>query len=253
MKVISLNLENGKHLDRHINFLHESNADVYCFQEVIASQIDDYKQELGIDEFFFVPLAIKYFPEHLHTQEGDPEEWGVLIMSRHKIICQQVHHIAGIGEHLPTYAYDEQDSMNWALQTIMTEIDGQELTIGNFHFPKSGLRGDVEVTEYQNECLRRLLDALKPYNDIILCGDLNSPRGLPIFDTLATVYRDNIPGHYTTSIDVALHKNGAKDPKGLGRQMIDCLFTTKHYTAKEVELINGVSDHLAVQAVLEKH
>ena len=81
----------------------------------------------------------------------------------------------------------------------------------------------------------------------VLAGDFNAPRGGEIFSHIAERYTDNIPPHYTTSIDGTLHRAGPIP------FMVDGLFTTPSYRAKGVHLEFGVSDHAAVAATIEKN
>ncbi len=67
---------------------------------------------------------------------------------------------------------------------------------------------------------------------------------------LAPKYKDNIPSHYKTSIDAALHRAGKERPEGLADKMVDGLFTTPGYTAVDVRLQFGVSDHAAIVATI---
>lgn len=58
--------------------------------------------------------------------------------------------------------------------------------------------------------------------------------------------KDNVPETYRTSIDGNIHRAG---PLPL---MVDCLFTTPGYTAADVVLKDGVSDHMAVAGEIRK-
>ena len=66
------------------------------------------------------------------------------------------------------------------------------------------------------------------------------------FDRIARKYKDNIPKKYKTSLDQNLHR-----VKGL-QYMVDGLFTTPGYKASNVKLVDGVSDHVAIVADIEK-
>ena len=63
---------------------------------------------------------------------------------------------------------------------------------------------------------------------------------------------DNIPPQYPTSIDVTLHKRGRERPHEFADKMVDGLFTTPGYRARDVELHFGISDHAAVTALIER-
>ncbi len=91
-----------------------------------------------------------------------------------------------------------------------------------------------------------LLKSLDSMPEFVLCGDTNAPRGNETFSRLATKYKDNIPAEYKTSIDQKLHR-----VKGI-MFMVDGLFTTSSCIASNVRLQDGVSDHMAVLAEIEK-
>jgi len=87
----------------------------------------------------------------------------------------------------------------------------------------------------------------KKFEELIFCGDLNTPRGYEIWSDLAKRYRDNIPPSIDTTIDKNLHKSGQDI-----RLVIDGLFTSKHYSASQVRVVPGTSDHMAVVAELTR-
>jgi endonuclease/exonuclease/phosphatase family metal-dependent hydrolase len=256
MKLVSLNLENGLHIDRHMQTLQGMQADVYCFQELVEPHIERYKQELGCEYHAFVPITIKHTPFVHNVPEDTPVPLGVGIISRIPLEATFVHRFAGLAENdIPLCGEDaeghnDMKTYNWALLVTKLIKDGKEFTVGTLHFPKA--QWSQHVTEYQHQCLERLLDQLKQHPDIIFCGDLNAPRGMEIYDTLAQHYRAAIPPEMKGTIDLNLHRNGRKDPEGL-TVVIDGLFTTPHYEVSNLKLIDGVSDHMAIGAeVLRK-
>ena len=104
-----------------------------------------------------------------------------------------------------------------------------------------------ETTDEQRIHLKKILGFLETVPGFVMAGDFNAPRGREIFQTLASKYKDNIPKEYTTSIDKNLHRAGDL------QLMVDGLFTTPDYVATDVKLSDGVSDHMAVTAVVSKN
>jgi hypothetical protein len=106
----------------------------------------------------------------------------------------------------------------------------------------------VKKEDEQNQMndLGRLLDIFANLKDFVFSADLNAPRGLLVFDTIAKKYKDNIPKEYDTSIDQNLHR-----VKGL-KLMVDGLFSTSTYKASNVKLVDGLSDHMAIVAEIAK-
>jgi endonuclease/exonuclease/phosphatase family metal-dependent hydrolase len=102
-----------------------------------------------------------------------------------------------------------------------------------------------DVTEKQTQDLKALLAILEKIPEFVLTGDFNAPRGRETGDTIAAKYKDNIPEHYTSSID-PMHRAGELP------YVVDGIFTTPQYLASNVELHLGVSDHKAVTATIAK-
>lgn len=110
------------------------------------------------------------------------------------------------------------------------------------HFP---VTKEGESTPHQLEILTPLFNELDKLGDFVLCGDFNAPRGNETFRRISEKYKDNIPEKYITSLDQNIHR-----VKGL-MFMVDGLFTTNGYFAKDVSLVDGVSDHMAIVGTIE--
>ena len=48
-KLISLNIEGHKHLERFLPYIKEQKADIICLQEVFESGMELFKKEFGMD------------------------------------------------------------------------------------------------------------------------------------------------------------------------------------------------------------
>lgn len=137
---------------------------------------------------------------------------------------------------------DINAGVNRALLRADIVINGQVHKILTTHFTWTPAGS---VTDEQRQNLQKMLDILSGLEPFVLTGDFNAPRGKEIFDKLAEAYTDWVPQHYTTSIDQNLHR-----AKGL-QFMVDGLFTSPEYQAKNVRMIEGVSDHQAIVADLQ--
>jgi hypothetical protein len=100
-----------------------------------------------------------------------------------------------------------------------------------------------EVTPSQLKANSIFIKQDKSLGEFVICGDTNAPRGREAFDTIAKEFKDNVPLQYKYSLDKDLHR--MKDDVDY---MVDGLFTTPAYIASRVELKNGISDHLAIIA-----
>mgnify|MGYP003518349091 FL=1 len=87
--------------------------------------------------------------------------------------------------------------------------------------------------------------------EFIITGDFNAPRGRETFAIFAEKFKDNIPLSYESSLDTKFHRS-PEIRSGERKNMVDCLFSTPSYFITDVKLIEGVSDHKAIVAFLEK-
>jgi endonuclease/exonuclease/phosphatase family metal-dependent hydrolase len=129
------------------------------------------------------------------------------------------------------------------------EVEGETTyRVGTTHFTWTP---DGLPNEHQRADANALLKILEQFPDIVVCGDFNMPRGFNDIYTLFTDrFTDVIPQSYISSLDMTYHR--VKDDKEqmavLSGYMVDYVFVSNAYEAKEVKLIQGVSDHCAVSA-----
>ena len=117
------------------------------------------------------------------------------------------------------------------------EVNSEYYFITNTHL---AVTANGEAANYQIKQAENLLSLLGSFSDMIVCGDLNAPRGGEVFNLFKNVYQDNIPAEYETSLDQSLHR-----VKGL-KFVVDHILSTKNYSFTNVVLVDGVSDHMAV-------
>jgi endonuclease/exonuclease/phosphatase family metal-dependent hydrolase len=130
--------------------------------------------------------------------------------------------------------------------------ENETYTIGTTHFtwtPDGATPNTEQVTDM--DALLAYITKKEPH---IMCGDFNIPRNQnPLYQKLVELYTDAIPHSYASSLDATLHRHGASpDKKQLFESfMVDYVFTQPPYTAHDVRLVFGVSDHAAVVATLD--
>ena len=240
LKLISVNIERSKHLERVLPFIEREQPDVLCVQELMERDLPAFQKRVG---------SGVYAPTALHPAENDPGVFGLGIFSRFPM-QSDVRYYWGDGSTNVPFDFSSAESKHateshaLVLSTIAADTSYR---IATTHFTWTP---DGSTDDYQRRDLRSLLVAAEG-EAFVLCGDFNAPRvhaGAPgqIFAALAARYRDNIPPQYTTSIDKDLHRAGDL------QLMVDGLFTTPEYIAKDVHLVNGVSDHMAIVATIEK-
>lgn len=235
IKVVSLNIENHKHLDLVIPFLKQSQPDIILLQEVFADDATLFEKELGLP-ILHAPQCLK---THFDPQVTQLTPWGVAILTKLPVINTSKTYYADYSDPLPVFNRQHPEEQSKVLLEATVEKDGQKYTFLNTHFtwtPK-GL-----PTDKQREDLKKLLNALQTFPEFIFMGDLNAPRGTEVFDQITTLYKDNIPPSITTTIDKNFHKAGDL------QYVVDALFTTPQYIAQNVTVTDGISDHCAIQA-----
>jgi len=243
MKLISLNIQNNLHGEEVLKFLKKENAEVICLQECLEENFDFFKKELDFEGVF---KTLSYVDSATYPDLKDKRQ-GIAIFTK-KILDSGYIFYAGSEENTPRpfveYKLGEKFNANRALIWVKTEdSNGLPYTFITTHLPDT-CRG--VTTPYQLEVADAFLKKLEAFKEFVLCGDMNARRGEEAFGKIAEKYKDNIPSEYKTSLDQNLHR-----VKGL-QNMVDGLFTTPTYKAYDVKLVDGLSDHMAIIALVDK-
>lgn len=244
LTLISVNIEGHRHLDRLLPFLVAEKPDIVCLQEAFEVDLPQFEAVLGMKSTFAPMSNVTETSVHQSHALG---ALGIAQLTALPIKHQQAEYYVGSPEKLPIFFDNEEpNSMNLILLSATVTKNEQDFTVATTHFTWSP-RG--QYTPEQARDAANLFKILDQHSEIILCGDLNSPRdGEPenVFNTLARRYSDNIPADVTTSIDGELHKAGHLT------MMVDSLFTSDAYRAKEVRVVDGISDHKGVVGIIER-
>lgn len=242
IKVISLNIEGHKHLERVIPFLQAEKADIINLQEVFAVDIPVLEHALQM-KAQFVPLTNVLFPSiHVPDALG---EFGIAQLYGPQVeVAQSRYYVGDAKQKLPIFFEDENpNSLFRAVSWVRGKFAGKMYTVATTHFTWSP-RG--EATELQENNLQKMEKILQIIPDFVFTGDFNAPRGGKIFTHLAEKYTDNIPQDITTSLDGQFHKAGQLE------LMVDGFFSTPTYKVSGVEVLGGVSDHKAIKGYVER-
>lgn len=239
LKLICLNLEGHKHLELQMPFFRAQSPDVLCLQEVFESDFIFLKNELALNGAF-APMCTKRLVEGDGIGKATP--WGIAMLS--KFPLDDIEKYYYVGDPAVTHEFirnvTTQAEINKVLMYGRILVPtGDAFVIGTTHFTWTP---NGQADDLQRSDLRALMSKLATIPEIAFCGDFNAPRGREIFTEIARKYKDNIPAHYTTSTDGALHRAGQLE------LMVDGLFSTPEYQVTNVRLENGVSDHCAIVA-----
>lgn len=236
ISLFTLNCEEDKHLDVILPYLIDQKFEVICLQEVFEKDLPQLAEAANA-QAFYTPLSIL-----------DGKVWGIAILVRIdlKIDAVQEHYYKGNAAQIPTFTFDTPNDVNRALLSVKVTKPGvtgrnQEFNVSTTHFTWAGKGG---TNPEQAQDFPNLVHALNRVGETVLCGDFNAPRGLEIFDTLATKYTDNIPNNVKTTIDQNLHR-----AKGL-QLVVDGMFSSAKYLVKDVKVVDGISDHCGVQGTV---
>ncbi len=237
LKLVSINIEGRRHLDTVLPFLTSESADMVCLQEAYEPDFAMIANVLGM-RGMFAPMTLL----RVDKKTGPHIPWGVGILTGLPCSETQEHYYYGMRKPVPVFV-DNIKTLYKVFIAIVVQKDGASYTVGTTHFTWTP---DGQADVNQRRDLPALLAVVKKFPEIVFCGDFNAPRGREIFTKIAGLYKDNIPQTYDTSIDGKLHRDGPL------HVMVDGLFTTPHYTAKNVRLVSGVSDHCAIVADIDK-
>lgn len=246
MKIISINIERDLHTDTVVPFLKKEAPDVVCFQEIFEDELSFYETELNMD-YFFKPMA--YWDSSAKCKENKGlRKYGIALFAKG---IKEINYKYIVGDEsvvnifkYPVDLEKRNDTVNFLVMWIkVIDENGKEYNIANTHLPVTyeGL-----ATDFQIEDAKKLINILDSnLDEFILVGDTNAPRGRATFDMIANKFKDNIPQEYETSLDQNLHR-----VKGL-IYVVDCFFTKGDIKVKNVKLVDGVSDHMAVVGEVE--
>ena len=250
LRLASVNIERDRHLDPVLLFLSEYKPDVVCIQELMKRDIRFFERKLGATSI--------YVGNTRHPAEGKPGVMGLGIFSTLPIRSHAVEYYGGSVGKLVDFDHTSLETRrtteNRTVLHCGIEKAGVSFRIATTHFAWTP---DGLPSDFQREDLGGILAILEQMDEFVLCGDFNAPRKGEIFGRLAARYKDNIPAKYNWSVDLDLHRRGRAHLEqeaarvGLSGFMVDGLFTTPRYSAKDVELHNGISDHCAITATIE--
>ena len=173
MKLVTLNLWQGRLNRNYPYFIADQKADIICLQEVYSSDIEfpvleqfrsrQYVQEAsGLEHSFFSPT-------YGFTVMGSKVQFGNLILSRYPFSSQKT--IFTSGEYRDLNAPTDYVPNTRNAQVAKIQVDGKELTIVNHHGHWEPSVNGSEVSLARLEFLAsQLKDIQGPY---IVAGDFN--------------------------------------------------------------------------------
>ncbi|RME31420.1 endonuclease/exonuclease/phosphatase family protein [Candidatus Woesearchaeota archaeon] len=230
LKLVSLNVERGRHLDRFIPFLEKEQADVVCLYEVCKVDLPRIAASLGAAHYF-VPMCT-VSPGNPFMPDGKGVQ-GLAVFTTVPAESEHAFYV-GTGEAREFLAPNSEDR---PLVVTTARKDGEAFVIGATHFTWTA---DGEANEEQRAAFAKLMTLIQRYPPMVLCGDFNAPRGKEIFTKFTEYFTDNLPRDVTSTLDERHHRK-----PGL-KLAVDTIFSVEPYTVSDVRVVEGVSDHKAI-------
>ncbi len=238
LKLLTLNIEHDRHLDRVAQTIATHVPDIVCLQEVFEKDCAALAAVGG----YQVKYAISALMPERSGGGTSPRSWGVAVLTRVPVHAQTVAYYA---DDPAIRIFKEPNDPRRLV--VMTELlhEGRSYKIGTTHFTWS-MNG--ETTDEQRADFARLKQVLQPYPDYVLCGDFNAPRGREMFGLFTGELGliDHLPADVTTTIDPQFHSAGALE------LAVDTIFSTPEYRLTQVQVLEGISDHKGILATVER-
>ena len=235
IKLLTLNIEGDRHLSRIHAAIAAHLPDIACLQEVFEADCP-YLASMGYDVRYAVSARVP------GVGGRSERNWGIAVLSRVPVRRQTITY----------YADDPRIQViqvpNDARRVlVVTELEhlGQPYRIATTHFTWSP---DGHINDQQKADFSRLEQVLSRCSDYVLCGDFNAPRGGEMFARFTDRLNlcDHLPASVTTTLDARFHRAGALE------LVVDTIFSTKEYRVTDVQVIEGISDHKGILAVVER-
>ena len=240
-KLLSLNTEGNRHTDRILALIDVESPDIISLYEAPT----EYLHLLSTRGYFttFAPMCTD-------NPVAPNDTIGILVATKLPHTSTTHYYTSKYGEIHPHDKHDAHSKSYPCITTTVT-VDGVPITIASVHLYDTwnGHESDEQTTSV--EALLAYLETKPPH---VLCGDFNMPRGYNTnYERFTEHYRDEIPAHYTSSLDKALRRAGARTDLNapiFDIYMVAYVFSQAPYQVSAVELHFGVSDHAAVTATI---
>jgi endonuclease/exonuclease/phosphatase family metal-dependent hydrolase len=239
IKIVTYNIWHGTYLDKVIEFLRAEKPDVACLQEVstkgkglMASDdniLSDLQEALDMNAV--------YTPIFGRKQAGGMYEIGDAILSPHGLYASAVTPYAGEYK-----IFEEEDDFRyvWPSAVLKASVESLDLTIATTHLP---VTPKATVTKRQLTAAKEVKEIVENYEEMILCGDMNTPYQSETYQVLSEGLTD-----VSNSTEPTLHPT--IHPVGYMGYHVDYIFYQNPrltHLSTRVPIVDG-SDHLPVVA-----
>ncbi len=246
LKLLQLNIFEGKYLENILAFLKKEDFDIICLQEVAGGSVsqsgednfNEIRKELGFNGLLNMSWKIR----------SDPQSYfGNAILYKQNLKVENARSIF----MKPFEEFESPDLPNdWSRSAIFMDFtfDNQKITVGTTHLA----RGETPYDKpYKEEQANKLLDFLKTIKTpLILTGDFNLVPETKIINSFSENLRNlTVETKITNTLNPRTHKLKDKLPNGLA---VDYIFVSDEIKVKEFKLIDqNLSDHLGLSLTFQ--
>lgn len=231
LKLITLNIEKNKHLEKFLPCIEQEQPDVLCLQELLERDVEYIASTLKMHKAF-APYCI-----HAEDSAIPREVQGIGLFSKLSPKTAEARYYFRSEDDYATCDETYRDATAQPLLLVSLEKDDKTYHVGTTHFMKS-YHGVPDT--YQRARMMLFLECIAHHPDVLFCGDFNIPRGTELYHVLRERYTDHVPPEYTRSLDPELHRRPDLE------YMVDYIWSTPDYVAENVRMICGLSDHCAI-------
>lgn len=182
MNVITLNLWGGKIYQPLMDFIaqHAVDTDIFCFQEVFNGDASAYEEGRFVPNIhqqleFLLKNFVGFYSEAVLAEEkGVSVPYGLAMFVRRdaSLLRQGVHEIFSPVDGTRLGLQDGVRLWNRLLQFSTFSIDGQEVTVFNFHGLYTGGGKDDDAGRLEQS--EKVSSFIKLFSgEKVLCGDFN--------------------------------------------------------------------------------
>ncbi len=215
-----------------LDFIYRKRLDVVLLQEVYEGSLEEIRNALGGQVVFSRMCKLS-----LTDRAEEAEGWGVAIGSKNPILDSREDYYHGTRDDSSDIVLNNGLRSTSSLLQAGIKIGSERFNFATTHFT---WHNQPQPSDEQLRDFAKLAYFLNDTPDMVLTGDFNSPRGYQIFDSIAQRYRDNIPPDIDTTMDTGVR------PEATWKYVVDGFFTSEHYLASNVRLIQGLSDHKGI-------
>ena len=233
-------------MDEILEFLRYEDPDIVLIQEVYDGHdpawerkfrsMDVLREELGYPHEHFAPTFLE------RTDFGKVEQ-GNAILSKYPIVESQVYfYDQPYGEREDKPEYFETTPRN--LQRVGIQINDRILQV----FNTQGVWGkDGNDNERRLMMAQTIVDAIKPFDSVVLAGDFNVQEKTESIGLIETHLTNIFKGERSSSFNMK-HKTNP----GFATAVVDMVFVSPSLTVLEHRQCDeNVSDHVALTATIE--